>query len=86
MHSFCKMLVQDLEEYGRLEDGRHTLQAILEAACPAADGEWVEEREVILKDLRLQLTVIDAAALVRSEWHLVCSALTLGALLMLVLR
>jgi len=81
---FCRVLVSDLDEYGRLQDGRHAVRAIVEAARGLMDSEWARHCDLVLADLKFQLAIFDALAYVRDRWHIVLSGLCLCVLLWVV--
>jgi len=80
--SFCALLVSDLEEYGRLDDGYHALEAVIEAAREFMDEDGVRECDTILMDLRLQLKLAGAADLIRTRWYVLLSGVALFTILL----
>jgi hypothetical protein len=82
VHSFCALLVSDLEEYGTLEDGYHPLQAIVDAVRESVDGEERRECDVVLTDLRLQLALAGAGELIRTRWYVLLSGFAFCAILL----
>jgi len=82
VRSFCALLVADLEEYGRLEDGYHPLQAIMDAVHECMDAEGRRECNLISADLRLQLAIAGIGELIRTRWYVLLSGLAFGAILL----
>ena len=83
VRSFSALLVADLEEYGRLEDGYHPLQAIVDAVRESVDGQERRECDVLLTDLRLQLALAGAGELVRTRWYVLLSGFAFCAILLM---
>jgi hypothetical protein len=83
VRSFSALLVADLEEYGRLEDGYHPLQAIVDAVRESVDGQERRECDVLLADLRLQLAFAGAGELVRTRWYVLLSGFAFCAILLM---
>ncbi len=83
VRSFSALLVADLEEYGRLEDGYHPLQAIVDAVRESVDGQERRECDVLLADLRLQLAFAGVGELVRTRWYVLLSGFAFCAILLM---
>ena len=83
VRSFSALLVADLEEYGRLEDGYHPLQAIVDAVRESVDGQERRECDVLLTDLRLQLAFAGFGELVRTRWYVLLSGFAFCAILLM---
>jgi hypothetical protein len=81
LEDFCGILVADLEEYGSLDDGRHALQALVQAL--ASDGAM--DCGLLLTDLKLQLRLIKTVKQLRARWYVVVAAIACFVLLLLVL-
>ena len=77
LHEFCALLVAELEEYGRLKNGRYALQAVIEAVRARADPAERRECELILKDLRREIMLANVAESARRRWYVLAAAMVL---------
>lgn len=77
LHEFCTLLVAELEQYGRLKNGRHALQAIVEAVCTRGDPAGRRACDLILKDLRREIMLANVAESARKRWYVLAAAIVL---------